>query len=82
MYLLSLVSFWYFKLDEFKSDAFEMLGVLHAVDEVPTDQFGHIREWVIGTEHEPTGFPFTQNLLITLGTADMFTVVLAYKICN
>jgi hypothetical protein len=59
-----------------------MLRVLHAVDEVTTDQFGHEGKRVVRTEHVPAGLLLAQDFLVTLCTSYMFTVVLTYKVCK
>lgn len=79
-YSLSLRAFRYLEEDEFQAHPFEVLGVLHAVDEIPADQLRHVRERVVGAEHEPARLLLAQDLLVALGAADVLPVVLTYEI--
>lgn len=57
-YLLSFGTLGDVEEHKLQTDSLEMLGVLHTVYEITTDQFWHVRERVVRAEDESTGFFF------------------------
>lgn len=80
IYLLSFGPLGYLEEDELQAHPFQVLGVLHPVDEVPADQLRHVGKGVVRAEDEPAGLLLAQDLLVALGAANVFSVVLTYEI--
>lgn len=51
-YALSLLATWNVELVKGKADPFEVLHVLHAVDEVAAHDLGDVGEGVVGAVHD------------------------------
>lgn len=62
------------KLVEGENNSLKILTVLHPVDEVPADNVGLIRKWIVRTEHVSTGLLPTQNLLVALSSSDVLSI--------
>ena len=79
---LRSISGWDVEFLELELDAFEVLRVLQAVDEVAAHDAGYVRERVIGAVHNAGRAFLAEDRLVAFGASDVLAVVSTNKICN
>ena len=65
---------WNIEFFKRKPDSFQVLLILHAIDEIPTNHICLIRKGIVGTVNNSFAFFFAQNFLVTLCTSDVFRI--------